>query len=238
MRPWIVLLTGLVVLSFGHSNANAGQDQPPNRIVVAQSSDDLPRNIELKPEAAKTAEDAASPDKTRQIVTESKDTADDTESDAEAADPADTAADDDAADTADETAAPEKPAEPEKAEATEKPAEPEKAAEADAASEADEAPENLALAVQTELKRVGCYFSSLDGLWGRRSQQALAAFGHFAKADIGDLSPTAEVLAIIKEKDGAVCVAEIEEPGPAPAPPPRARRKGYGGYGRGGYGGY
>jgi hypothetical protein len=80
--------------------------------------------------------------------------------------------------------------------------------------------------VQTELRRVGCYSSSLDGLWGRRSQQALAAFGHFGKAEIGDLSPTVEVLAIIKGKDGVVCeVVAVEEP------TPRRRRGGYGGGG-------
>lgn len=230
MRSWTALLAGLIFLILGHSLANAGQDQTPKRIVVAQASDDLPRKIELKPEGAKTAEDAASPDKTRQIVTESKDTGDETASEAEAADQTDKAADEDAAKAPHKTAASDKPGESEKAvEAPEKPAEPAKAAKAGAAGEVEEAPDNLALAVQTELKRVGFYSSSLDGLWGRRSQQALAAFGHFAKTDIGHLSPTAEVLAIIKEKDGAVCVAEIEEPPPAP------RRKG--GYGGGGYGG-
>ena len=66
------LVTGFIVLIFGPANAIAGQGQSPQPIVIAQA-EELPRNIELKPGAAKAVEDEASGDKTRQIVTESKD---------------------------------------------------------------------------------------------------------------------------------------------------------------------
>jgi hypothetical protein len=243
----------LFVLTFGLSHADAGQNQTPQNLTIAQAdqaSEDLPSGIELKPGAAKTAADQSADTKTRQIVTEGKDAgdADDADADAEAADTDDNDADDkaDAAKKADDDgddtnkAAADTDDEDENDEAdTAKGAdEPDDGGDDPkeaAAEEADEG-ENLALAVQSELKRVGCYSSSLDGLWGHRSQQALAAFGHFAHAKIGDLSPTADVLAIIKGKDGVVCIAEVEEPGPAPK---RHRKQGYGdgGYDGGGYGG-
>jgi hypothetical protein len=94
----------------------------------------------------------------------------------------------------------------------------------------------VVFAVQTELKRVGCDPGAIDGDWGGRSREALAAFGHFAKVDVGKLAPTPEVLELIKGKAEVVCV------GPAPAPeqhaaPPPHDDYGGGGYGAGGYGG-
>src|SRR5262245_51059767 len=41
-------------------------------------------------------------------------------------------------------------------------------------------PEEVVIAVQT---RVGCDPGAIDGDWGGRSREALAAFGHFAKVD-------------------------------------------------------
>jgi hypothetical protein len=94
------------------------------------------------------------------------------------------------------------------------------------------------VAVQTELKRVGCDPGAIDGDWGGRSREALAAFGHFAKVDVGKLAPSPEILEVIKGKAEIVCV------GPAPAPepehhaaPPPHDDYGGGGYGGGGYGG-
>jgi phage tail sheath protein FI len=223
MRPCSIspaaLVTGLIVLIFAPINANAGQGQSPPPIVVAQA-EDLPRNIEMKPGAAKAIEDEASGDKTRQIITESKDAdGDETESADTAGDAADKAKAGDAAATSEAADAAKTEAEPKTD------AKPETAAEAPASDAEALDPAALALAVQTELKRVGCYFSSLDGLWGRRSQQALAAFGHFGKAEIGDLSPTAEVLTTIRGRDGLVCkVGAVEEPAPRP------RRRHGGGY--------
>jgi hypothetical protein len=82
--------------------------------------------------------------------------------------------------------------------------------------------------VQRELKRVGCDPGPIDGAWGGRSREALAAFGHFTKLEVGRLAPTPEILELIKGMAKVVCVE--------PAPPehraaPPAHHDGYGGAG-------
>jgi hypothetical protein len=91
------------------------------------------------------------------------------------------------------------------------------------------------VAVQTELKRVGCDPGAIDGDWGGRSREALAAFGHFAKVDVGKLAPTPEILEVIKGKTDIVCVAAAPAPEHHASPPPHDD---YGGGGYGGGGGY
>ncbi len=93
------------------------------------------------------------------------------------------------------------------------------------------------LAVQTELKRVGCYSGEIDGVWGGQSREALVAFGHFAEVDVAELAPTSEILAIIKAKGAAVCVADGEAQPSAEESEPAPRHHGGGGgyYGGGGY---
>ena len=142
---------------------------------AAAAADDLPRNIELKPGAAvsdeMTATDTNTSDgKTRQIVTEAaaaKETA--------PTDPAgkpDTPKEGEGASVA--APAPVEPAEkatpPEAAPTGGKPAE----TPPPGPSPVELKPRELALAVQTELKRVGCYPDSIDGVWGGRSREALA----------------------------------------------------------------
>jgi Putative peptidoglycan binding domain len=207
---------------------------------VAQS-DGLPRSIELKP-GAQPAEGAAPADetagetagaikppeaKTRQIVTEGKDGA-------AAATPPAAAAPPDAA-PVDAAPAAKAPAKPEAADAAPAGAAPVKA-EAEPAE-----PGPIVVAVQTELKRVGCDPGEIDGVWGGRSRDALAAFGHFAKVDVADLLPTAEILVIIKGKGAPVCQIAEGHPEDDEAEPPVAaphrHHHGYGGYGDGGYGG-
>src|SRR6185369_6169384 len=51
-------------------------------------------------------------------------------------------------------------------------------------------PEEVVVAVQAELKRVGCDPGAIDGDWGGRSREPLGAFGHFAKDDVGKLRQT------------------------------------------------
>lgn len=67
-----------------------------------------------------------------------------------------------------------------------------------------EIPEDLASAVQTELKRVGCYNMRVDGDWGNGSRRALSAY--LDKSDTkteGSLEPSAELyLALLKEPEG------------------------------------
>jgi len=197
---------------------------------------DLPRNIELKPGAAasdaadKTAEDTGTT--TRQIVTEGKD--------APAPEPPKEGA---ASEPAPAAAAPAEAAPPPAKAETAPPPEPAPAPEApkppaEAAVPAPPPPpppglkpEEVVIAVQTELKRVGCDPGAIDGDWGGRSREALAAFGHFAKVDVGKLAPTPEVLERIKGKAEVVCV------GPAPAPEQHAAPPPHDDYGGGGYGG-
>ena len=175
------------------------------------ADNDPPRNIELKrgatsPDAAgQTAADTSSGTTTRQIVTEGKDAP---------------------AEAPKEGAAPAAPAAPA---ASPPPAE--------AAVPAPPPrpppglkPEEVVIAVQTELKRVGCDPGAIEGDWGGRSREALAAFGHFAKADVGKLAPSPEILEVIKGKAEVVCV------GPAPAPEQHAVPPPHDDYG-GGYGG-
>ena len=213
MSRWTILVASLLVLS--------------SRLPALAQSDGLPHNIELKPGAETTPADetagAATPAeaKTRQIVTEGK-------------------------------GAPQAAAPP--ALATPAAATPAKAASPDAVPDGGTPPAEtvqgppppgpgeIVVAVQTELKRVGCDPGEIDGVWGERSRDALAAFGHFAKVDVQRPEPTPEILVIIKGKTAPVCRLaavpdEADEPGPPPeAAPVPPRHHGYGGYGGGGDG--
>jgi hypothetical protein len=67
-----------------------------------------------------------------------------------------------------------------------------------------EIPEDIASAVQTELKRVGCYNMRVDGDWGNGSRRALSAYldKTDTKTDDG-LEPSAELyLTLLKEPEG------------------------------------
>jgi hypothetical protein len=225
MSRWTTLPLSLILLSL-----SAG---------VAAAADDLPRNIELKPGAVapdgQTAADTStSEDKTRQIVTEPA------AAPTDAAGKPDTPKEGEGASVATPAVPADKATPPEAAPAGGKP--PEAAAIAappPGPSPVTLRPEELALAVQTELKRVGCDPGDVDGVWGGRSREALAAFGHFAKVDVAELAPTPEILALIKGKDAAVCVAsgEAHPPVGEGPPPPEAAPPHHGGgyYGGGGY---
>jgi hypothetical protein len=196
---------------------------------AASSADDVPRNIELKPGAAATdnppaADQGATGIKTRQIVTEGKEAA-----------PAAASANAAVAPPADAAGKPDTPKEGEGA-ATAAPAQA-TTAPPPGPSPVTLRPEELVLAVQTELKRVGCDPGEIDGVWGGQSREALAAFGHFAKVDVAELAPTIEILAIIKGKGTAVCVAGGEAQPSAEESEPAPRHHGGGGgyYGGGGY---
>jgi hypothetical protein len=230
MSRWTTLPVSLLLLTLSAGAAVAADD-------------DLPRNIELKPGAVvpddQTAADTGtSEDKTRQIVTEPAAAKESTPSDAagkpdtpKEGEGASTTAPPAAAPPADKAAAPAPDAakSPEAADAAPPPPGP---------PPVELKPAELALAVQTELKRVGCDPGEIDGVWGGRSREALAAFGHFAKVDVAQLAPTPEILALIKGKGDVVCVAagEAQAPGgEAPPPEPAPSHHGGGYYGGGGY---
>jgi hypothetical protein len=220
MSRWTTISASIAIIAFG--------------LPAIAADDDLPRNIELKPGAAssdaadQTAADTSSGTTTRQIVTEGKD-APAAEAPAPAA-PAEAAPPPAKAETAPPPAPAPAPA----------PAAPSPPAEAAVPAPPPPPPpglkpEEVIVAVQTELKRVGCDPGAIDGDWGGRSREALAAFGHFAKVDVGKLAPTPEILELIKGKAEVVCVGPAPAPEQQAAPPPHDDHGG--GYGGGG-GGY
>ncbi len=73
------------------------------------------------------------------------------------------------------------------------------------------ATDDLARTVQVELKRVGCDPGLADGIWGPASQQALAAFDRYGRAQYAPATPTPELLDDLRGRTGRVC--------PAPPPP-------------------
>lgn len=104
---------------------------------------------------------------------------------------------------------------------------------------------DLAIAVQTELKRLGCYRGGIDGKWGPGSRKALAQF--YKTADEADLAarlgpdPSEAVLARLVLPDNANCprpaapvaartvakpqTAKTEPAAPAPAAEPAKKKK-------------
>lgn len=70
-------------------------------------------------------------------------------------------------------------------------------------------PEQLAMAVQTELKRVGCYQMKVDGSWGKGSRTALTSY-FLAKRQVPDsLEPTEALYAMLKSESKVVCEVRV-----------------------------
>ena len=67
----------------------------------------------------------------------------------------------------------------------------------------------LAKAVQDELNRVGCDAGTADGIWGRRSRDALAAFGDNARLDLASLEPSLELLDRLTDAESRVCPLKL-----------------------------
>ncbi len=65
---------------------------------------------------------------------------------------------------------------------------------------------------QTELKRVGCYRQTVDGVWGPGSRKALGNYLAITKQSQADLQPNADVLTDLFLRSGRIC----REPEPAP----------------------
>ncbi|GIL00282.1 MAG: hypothetical protein BroJett030_01810 [Alphaproteobacteria bacterium] len=68
-------------------------------------------------------------------------------------------------------------------------------------------------ALQEELNRVGCAVGAVDGLWGRRSQQALEEFVRRGGIEVASVEPSVELLDLIGQQRGQIC------PRPARAKP-------------------
>ncbi len=75
------------------------------------------------------------------------------------------------------------------------------------------APERLAEAIQTELKRLGCYGGSVDNLWGRGSRYAMRKFVRAANLQFGSAEPDARaVVALRGYGNSGDCSAKFARP--------------------------
>ena len=66
-------------------------------------------------------------------------------------------------------------------------------------------PAELALAIQTELKRVGCDPGPVNGSWGAKSRQALGEFARATKTAIPSEEPSDGALSAVIQRKGRVC---------------------------------
>ena len=81
-------------------------------------------------------------------------------------------------------------------------------------------PEDLPRAVQSELKRVGCYGNTVDGDWGAGSRAAMDAYYAAKKQDVGGEDPTEALYRTLLAEGDTVCIEEASAPQPAaPAKP-------------------
>ena len=71
----------------------------------------------------------------------------------------------------------------------------------------------LRLAIQQQLKRVGCFEGAVDGAWGANVKQALANFSKFSKLDLRSDQPTEAILQTVTSKSGRICVPTCWGPG-------------------------
>jgi hypothetical protein len=69
-------------------------------------------------------------------------------------------------------------------------------------------PEDLPRAVQSELKRIGCYAGGIDGDWGNGSRRAMERFYTAKKLEKGEVEPTEVVWrSLVAEAEG-ICQPE------------------------------
>jgi uncharacterized caspase-like protein len=71
------------------------------------------------------------------------------------------------------------------------------------------APEDLALAIQGELKRVGCYQMKVDGDWGKGSKTALTSYYLAKKIVPKTLEPTPDLFAGLQTETKVVCEVRV-----------------------------
>lgn len=77
-----------------------------------------------------------------------------------------------------------------------------------AAAPVKRSPGEIVLALQTELKRVGCYNGAVDGVWGAYSEEALEAFRYFGQIDHDDVEPSETWIAHVKGATKTICRAD------------------------------
>lgn len=84
-----------------------------------------------------------------------------------------------------------------------------------------EIPEDLPRALQAELARLGCYRSTVDGIWGSQSARALLRYYATKKESPDELEPNAALYARLTAEETVVC-ARTESARPAETERPRA----------------
>ena len=88
-----------------------------------------------------------------------------------------------------------------------------------------ESPKQVAMDMQRELKRVGCFGGKVDGSWGGQSRKAVEKFNEAVKLELEAESPTSQDLAKIKGFAGPVCeVASSQGTTTTPRREPRGER--------------
>jgi uncharacterized caspase-like protein len=91
-------------------------------------------------------------------------------------------------------------------------------------------PAVLALDIQKQLKRVGCYNSSVDGKWGDGSRAALEKFADATHRELNTEEPSEEALAALDESKPGVCTqAATSGGGERKSTQPTSRRQTRGG---------
>jgi len=97
------------------------------------------------------------------------------------------------------------------------------------AQPAVEIPEDIKRAVQAELKRVGCYTSTVDGLWGNGSARALLRYYVNKKSEPTETEATPALYLTLLEEEGRVCPVEVQAPPKVVASSPRSSSSNGGG---------
>ncbi|SCB56013.1 Uncharacterized protein, contains caspase domain [Bradyrhizobium shewense] len=68
-----------------------------------------------------------------------------------------------------------------------------------------QSPQQLTKAVQSELRRVGCFANAEEGDWGAKSQRSLTQFNKYAGTKLNTMLASADALDAIKAKSSRVC---------------------------------
>ena len=77
--------------------------------------------------------------------------------------------------------------------------------DASAAQQGENKAKDLARSVQTELRRLGCYRSVVDGDWGKGSIRALADYYKNTRQQAASTEPTVELLSDLFLRSGRIC---------------------------------
>jgi hypothetical protein len=93
--------------------------------------------------------------------------------------------------------------------------------------------EDLVWELQTELQRLGCYTSDVDGVWGTTSREAMMRYYATKKLKTTDTDPNQFLYENLKREGSVVCLYQPQpsrqavtpvRPGPRVTPKPRAAR--------------